>query len=127
MQILRSWRLSDREYVERVRGFYRRRRFLAAIFILVGLVLLATGIYYCHHLYSQVTDINEMSVHKLRQDEGAALEDKTFYVFGFSFGLGMGIMLCCGVGLIWQVLDIYDRKNRLLLEYYDRLAVLEKS
>ena len=128
MKIFQSRKLSDAEFVERIRKQLQRRKRWACLMLIFSGVMLALFIWFLfiasHFAGSWSTD----STHDQRLSNG--LE---WYRIGFVSGLflgGFAMLLLVKVTFYFcefLVLLAGDRRNKLLVAYYDQLHPLESN
>ena len=109
-------RLSDREFVERIRGNTPARRTAGAIGLVVSLISFGLFMYVLQMVLEGEWTITETSAEQLAFQMGAMT--------------GTVMMMALGGATWWFSIAIFmyfpDRKDELLLEYHRRLAELNR-
>ena len=121
---MRLWRITDEEFVERVRRWHRLRRLWGALLLLVGVAFTVVMVIWGQRLSDRSLDlINTLA--ELDNPSAEQREQRTetscFYI-----GLGLGSMIMGGIlaggmgaGAGLALLVGSDRKDRLLLDCWD--------
>ncbi|MEE9211649.1 MAG: hypothetical protein V3U29_03250 [Phycisphaeraceae bacterium] len=122
---MRLWKLTDDEFIARVRRFHRTRRIWGTLLLIVGLifvvVLLVSGQHLSHQSLELLNLITEAE-HPTREQMAQAADNVSFSV-GFMLGSTFGalrIFSALFVGIGFGILINPDRKSRMLLEYWDQ-------
>jgi hypothetical protein len=121
---MRAFRLSDAEFVERVRRWTRRRRWHGGILLALGLICACAAIWVSCHLQDRAYDFLLENADwgddaELRQPFGEV-------AFGIGYRIGFLLAQAAMVGAIGIVAGITmlffrDRKSELLLKTWDAL------
>ena len=121
---MRLWRITDEEFVARVRRWHRLRRLCGALLLLVGvafgIVMLIWGQRLSHRsldLINSLVEVDNPSAEQRQQ-----LADASLFHMGLFLGsaISTGVLaggMAAGTGLSLVVGT--DRKNRLLLDCWD--------
>ena len=113
---------TDKQFIEGVRSFYRRRRMWGLLMVALGVVLAGIVLrFFLTYLGFPLSAVAE----PVQEPEQAVLAYMSKMQFAaalmLGWGLGVTFFLCvmgCCVALNWLA---GDRKSRLLLECWDRL------
>ena len=122
---MRLWRITDDEYIVRVRSFHRKRRLFGCVIFVVGLCFTVSIMWFANNLIRQSREIlNSISrVDSPTTEDIACMVDESKYLIGFSLGTTLGGGCFIGLSAVGTGLGMIlnrDRKTQMLLECIDR-------
>lgn len=111
-------KLTDSEYVERLRAFLRRRWIIASFFFGMSLLLFTFIYFISRDLFKIVFELCNMTVPGLIN---IALLDKTSFFTGIVLGVVIaGLIFVAGNSLAHAIEIVVDnRKDHMLIKYFD--------
>lgn len=120
------WRLTDNQYIARLRWLHQRRRVHGLVMGVICLTLLALAFHSAHQLTNKSLEmINAVAELRNPTDEQFAVQhDNTRFFIGFWVGASIGGLLLClslTFGTSLHMLFRRDRKVELLLDRDDRI------
>lgn len=128
---MRVRRLTDEEFIARVRFWQSARRYVGAVLFVLGITCAGVSAYWGQQSFDQALEIDPVRI--IEQPDGEdvqALVDETRFYSGLTLGFIIGQGLWSGTVLAiigFGLLAFTDRKSRLLLVCWDRIAAISRG
>jgi len=122
---MRVWRLTDDEYIGRVRRFHRNRRIWGCVLLVFPVICIILPMWLYKNMIQQVFELLDSftEVNSAATVDLAIAVDKLRFFVGFKFGMMAGVGMICGLEAVctgFKMLLFRDRKTQMLLDCLDQ-------
>ena len=123
---MRAWRLTDEEFIARVRTWQTARRYVGAALCVLGIVLAGFSACWGKQLYDEALESDPVRIIEQRNEQDVqVLVDEMRFSSGLTLGFVVGQGLWSGTLLAiigFGLVAFRDRKSQLLLNCWERAS-----